>query len=102
MSRLGTPLEGGGRAPVIDAREFARNGETVAGGVPIADLQRLAAGLSGRDGEVSYRLRGATDKHGKATLELEFDTSVQLTCQRCLQQLVLPLSGKNRLRLIDA
>jgi uncharacterized protein len=99
MSRLGSPDS---TAPVINAREFARGGETLAGNVPIAALARLAASLSGRDGEIRYRLQGATDKYGKATLELEFDTCVRLVCQRCLQQFELPLAGRNRLRLIDA
>jgi uncharacterized protein len=99
MSRPGSER---GQAPFINTRDFARQGEKLEGRLKIAGFERLAAVLSGSGGELHYRLQGATDRHGNATLEVDFDTSVEVTCQRCLQKFELPVSGRNRFRLIDA
>jgi uncharacterized protein len=101
MSRVGSQ-DGKQAIPVINAREFARAGETLEGSVPVARLERLVTALSGPEGEVRYRLKGDHDMHGRDTLELAFEASVGLTCQRCLQSFQLPLTGHNRLRLVDS
>ncbi len=87
--------------PVIDAREFAGAGEVLEGVLPVAGFERLAGLLSGKNGEVRYRLRGTRDALNRPALGLEFETAVEVTCQRCLQPFTLPLAGANRLRLVD-
>ncbi len=101
MSRVGSQ-DGRQAIPVINARDFARAGELLEGSVPVVRLERLVTALSGPEGEVRYRLKGASDMHGRDTLELEFETRVGLICQRCLQPFQLPVAGHNRLRLVDS
>jgi uncharacterized protein len=92
MSRLGS----------IDTREFARLGLVLEGRLPVAGFSRLASALCDTGGDLKYRLQGSVDEHYKAVLELEIEGSVRVICQRCLEQLELPLRICNRFRLIEA
>jgi len=87
---------------VIDAREFARLGLVLEGRLPVAGFSRLASALCDCDGDLSYRLQGDVDERGNAALELELEVGVRVICQRCLEQLELPLRVRNRFRLLDA
>jgi uncharacterized protein len=94
------------RPGLIDTREFARLGLVLEGRLPVAGLTRLASALCDSEGELSYRLRGAPGKYedareDAASLDLEFEVTVRVPCQRCLEPLELPLKGHNRLRLIE-
>jgi uncharacterized protein len=92
MSRLG----------LIDTREFARLGLVLEGRLPVAGLARLVSVLCDGDGDLKYRLQGSVDDRYKAALDLEIEVSVRVICQRCLEQLELPLRIRNRFRLIEA
>jgi DUF177 domain-containing protein len=105
MSRLdsvGGSVDSGAPAPVVDAWEFARLGQTAEGSLQVADCRRLLPLLSSGDAQAHYVVRGSVDEHGRAMLDLAVDASVELVCQRCLQPFRLPLAARNRLRLIDA
>lgn len=90
------------RPGLIDTQEFARLGLVLEGRLPVAGFARLAPALCDGEGDLSYRLRGSIDERGKAALELGFAVTVRVICQRCLQQLELPLRVRNRFRLLDA
>ena len=69
---------------VIDAFEFCRLKERREGGIPVADLPRLAEESVDKSGEVRWILRGGSDRRGHPQLELTVSGSLNLMCQRCL------------------
>jgi uncharacterized protein len=93
------------RPGLIDTREFARLGLVLEGKLPVAGMSRLASALCDSEGELSYRLQGVPRKRegtGDApALDLEFEVTVRVPCQRCLEPLEVPLKARNQLKLID-
>lgn len=85
---------------VIDSLEFARHGRVIEGAVPLACLQRLEDDLLAAEGDFSVRLQGWQDDDGKSWLRLTVAGGVRLCCQRCLEDIDLPLSVVSRLQLI--
>jgi len=90
------------RLRLIDAPEFARLGRVLEGCVPLAEFERLRGGLSDPSGSLQYRIVGVVDKRGYPALELDLQARLLVTCQRCLQDLVLPVKVHNRIRLVDS
>lgn len=71
--------------PFIDSLDFASNGQQISSEVLVADLSRLADFLNNSEGKLSYKIRGAVNKHGIPFLALNLNGVCHLTCQRCLQ-----------------
>jgi uncharacterized protein len=98
----------------IDPRTLAtaalcREGETLLGAWPLAQLPRLSAGLfdaPAADERVSWQARFGQDTTvGSAPqpwLELEARTHVTLQCQRCLQALQEPLTMQRRFLFVGS
>lgn len=70
------------------------------GGVPVADLGRLADVLADVAGSLDGELRGGRDDKGKLYLELKVKGSLALRCQRCLGPLPFALDIDSRLMLV--
>lgn len=86
---------------------LCRDGETLLGAWPLADLPRLAGSLfdpPAATDHVSWQARfGQDEPVGRAPqpwLELEARTHVTLQCQRCLQALQEPLAAQRRFLLV--
>ncbi len=69
---------------------FARLG-SISAVLPLANLQRFTDYLSAQTGQVAVSLKFGADEGGQRLLSGALDTQVQVTCQRCLQDLKLEL-----------
>ena len=87
-------------AAVIDALEFARGEQQLAGSSPVATLQRLEDVLFDTEGNLDYILRGSKDERNRPQLEIEVDGQLHLQCQRCLGALDYDVAVRNRLLLL--
>jgi uncharacterized protein len=79
---------------IIDVFELARLGDEAAGALPVANLRRLLPSLASNEGELHFRYRGYLDNQGRPAGTLEFETTVQLVCDRCTNPVALPLISK--------
>ncbi len=92
---------------VAPVAALCRDGETLLGAWPLADLTRLAESLyvaPSAAEHVSWQARfGQEEAVGRPVepwLELEAGTHVTLQCQRCLQALHEPLALQRRFRFV--
>lgn len=91
----------------VPVAALCRDGETLIGAWPLAELPRLAESLfdaPAADDRVAWQARfGQETPAGSAPepwLEIEARTHVTLQCQRCLQALQEPLAVQRRFRLV--
>jgi uncharacterized protein len=91
-----------GLPKVIDSLAFARAGSTVVGVIELADLPRLAGELADDRGRLACRLTGNRDSEENSWLTLEVAGSLTLRCQRCLGNVVVPVSVRSRLLLVPS
>ena len=86
----------------MDAQQFARAHETLAGSTTLAALERLAEECSGDARQVSltWKLDGTVDDEGACWLTLEVVTSVPRQCQRCLEDVNIDVQSVSRFRLV--
>jgi uncharacterized protein len=91
------------------AAALCRDGETLLGAWPLADLPRLAASLflpPAADERVGWQARFSqvepVGSPPQQWLELEAHAHVTLQCQRCLQALQRPLSLERRFRFVGS
>ncbi len=85
---------------LIDSVEFARAGEELSGSVPVAELARLSDSLYDTQGALQFELKGGRDVRQRFRLRLAVNGSIDLQCQRCLGQLVFPLSTQTNLLVL--
>lgn len=79
---------------LIDPVAYARAGQCREGRLAIAELDpRVHEVLANRQGNVSWRLEGFADRLRRPSLRLVLDTTVDVTCQRCLEPMTLLLQG---------
>jgi uncharacterized protein len=89
------------RAGTIDGPQFARDRGTISGALDIAALARLAA--SGCEAAaLRYRVSGSVNARGRGCLVVEASGAAQLTCQRCLGALELPIGLAVELELAES
>lgn len=82
----------------IDSFQFARSGSGLTGRLGVEQLSRLAEQKVTLH-ELSYDLRGGTNRSGRLCLNLEVRGGLTLICQRCLGQLDFPLNFAAELEL---
>jgi uncharacterized protein len=75
----------------IDGFRFAEHGEKQQGVLPLASFTRLRDVLRDTEGGVQFCLTGTRESQGRLALRLQLDTALQLTCQRCLEPMRLPV-----------
>ena len=74
----------------------------MSGEIPLVERPRLHDLLSSSQGLLSYTLRGLAGVNGKPPLmKLSVDGACALTCQRCLSELIYPVSINRQLALQD-
>ncbi len=86
----------------VDTIAFARNADELRGTLAVAELPRLQDVLFEQSGEVTYRLTGAMDKDGIASLGLSVEAGLVLTCQRCLGPVEFKLDMARNFELVPA
>ncbi|MEC9314260.1 MAG: DNA-binding protein, partial [Pseudomonadota bacterium] len=84
----------------IDPFRFANTGRELNGEVDLADLTRLAESLRHTDGVVKVWMRFDIDDTGTPFMEGRFETTLSLTCERCLQEMTLPMDIDSLLGLV--
>jgi uncharacterized protein len=86
---------------VINSLEFARQGGTLRGTIPVAELGRLQDVLWSNDGAVDYTLSGGIDERGKAVLRGTIAGTLWLKCQRCFGALAYPVNLTPQFELVE-
>ncbi len=85
--------------PVIDGLEFARASSRLKGAWPVAEFPRLRDVLRSETGVLHCELQGVPESLGRPALRLKVGGTLQVTCQRCLGTLEVPLQIDVLLRL---
>lgn len=88
------------RQVVVDSLEFARDGRSIVGEVPLRELGRLVDVLVDDAGALAVEVRGERDEEGKPFLGLRVQGNLNLRCQRCLEALTFALDIDSRLLLV--
>lgn len=76
---------------VIDGLQFARGAQAVRGVLGMEQLPRVAV-LHGATEGLAFGVRGGMRDDGKPCLWISVSGELRLVCQRCLGQLIFPLS----------
>ena len=84
----------------LDLMATAAAGRSLQGRIPLARLERALPALTSSAGELQVVLELGKDVDGTHYLAGSLQGDVQLTCQRCLGQMVLPLDVDFRLGLV--
>lgn len=100
MSRQVHAVSRGICQAVVDSLEFARDGRSIAGEVPLTALGRLVDVLVDGAGALAVELHGERDEEGKSFLVLRVRGNLKLRCQRCLEALDFALDVDTRLQLV--
>jgi uncharacterized protein len=75
----------------VDVARMAAAGRSFEGSLPLARMPRLRASLASDVGAASYRFEFGRGAFGGASLSLEAEAGLPLTCQRTLETFVLPV-----------
>jgi uncharacterized protein len=84
---------------VVDTLEFAREGRSVSGTVPVSALPRLAELVGQSDALLECELQGRREA-GRNWLSLSIRGQFDLICQRCLGPMPFVLETDNELQVI--
>jgi uncharacterized protein len=85
----------------VDSIAFARDASGLRGTLAIADLPRVHDALFDQSGDVAYRLGGAVNKDGIASLRLDIGAELLLTCPRCLGPVKFSLMARRNFELVS-
>lgn len=87
----------------VKASASVTRGSTWSGTLPIGKLPRLAAALTGPDGELQVELQAARDDTARAsTLKGRISGELGLVCQGCMKPFAWPLQTVLDLRLVTS
>lgn len=75
----------------IDINSFVQDKKSLSGCIAINEMHRLHDLLNSSAGEVQVNLSGFTDPAGFKVVAGHLVTEVHVLCQRCLQDMLLPL-----------
>jgi uncharacterized protein len=75
----------------LDPWRFADLGREIGGELPLDALPRLSACLLRSEGSVSFELVFGRDQKRRAVLSGRLKTVLPLQCQRCLEEVCLPI-----------
>lgn len=92
----------------LDVERFAREGASLEGAWPLAGMTRLVQSchpdaVPGPGDWVRWQARGEVRRVGgedRTWLDLELDATVQMTCQRCLCAVTIPLRVQRGFRFV--
>lgn len=77
----------------VDPRKFANQGITLRGNIPLAELPRITELVAEPTGEVNVVLTFDVDEQRFKVVSGDVEGSLSLTCQRCLEPVVVPLQA---------
>lgn len=77
--------------PHVDPRKLADRGATLEGELQLIDLQRLCGALADSGGAVRTKFVFERDERNAVVIHSELEAHVTMICQRCLEQVTLPI-----------
>jgi uncharacterized protein len=83
----------------LDAFRLAREHGVLEGSIDAHRLSRVADVLADGPADVRWRIEGSADTAGRPALAIEIIGSVQLTCQRCLDDFAWPVAQRTEVLL---
>ena len=84
----------------LDVRKAAARGVSVSGTLKPVQLPRFQAMLASEEGHIEAELTCFRDEERQAVIELRYQASVSVVCQRCLQPMPLEMSGETSLGIV--
>ena len=84
----------------LDVRKAAARGVIVSGTLKPVQLPRFQAMLASEEGHIEAELTCFRDEERQAVIELRYQASVSVVCQRCLQPMPLEMSGETSLGIV--
>lgn len=90
----------GGLPELIDPLHLADAAVRLAGELPVARLARLKAMLASEDASVRVTARFGMDEQGRRVLELAATADLEMTCQRCMGSVAVPVAVDTTLELV--
>ena len=92
------------KAPVqayVDTRKGFQQEQQVSGSIELSRMPRLGEMLSSSEGAVALELRLARNTSGQRLIIGHVQASLSVTCQRCLEPLVIELQDDINLALVE-
>lgn len=86
---------------LVDPWHLADLEKTFSGKVGLADLTRLCTALASSEGEVAFKLTFGRDEKGRVRIEGSVQATLILECQRCLDDIQLPIESRLNLVVIE-
>jgi uncharacterized protein len=86
---------------LLDPRRAVALGSCFEGHMAIARLSRLRPLLASAEGSVDYRLRFGKDERGYGTVTGRVSGELRLYCQRCNEEMLLPVDSEISLALTE-
>ena len=80
--------------PHVDPRKLADRGATLEGDLLLADLPRLCEPLADNQGVVRAKFIFERDERNAVVIHSELEVEVKMICQRCLEQVALPIHSE--------
>jgi len=68
----------------VDPLRFAENAADLQGAIPLAKMERLAASLLNKEGDVNVQLKFGINKQKTRFIKGHIDALLDLQCQRCM------------------
>ena len=84
----------------VNPAKLAQRRIELRGEIPLSDLDRLCQQLLGSEGQVALQLDFGSDKQGFTTIIGSVSAKVGVTCQRCMDKLMLDVTAKINLALV--
>lgn len=86
----------------VKASASVTRGSAWSGAIPVARLPRVAAAVTGPEGQVHAELQAGRDSGGGATLKGRICGELRLVCQSCMKPFSWPLQAELELRLVSS
>lgn len=80
--------------PRVDPCKLADRGVTLEGELQLADLPRFCSALAEHAGVVRAKIRFGRDERKVVVIHSELDVEAKMVCQRCLEQVALPIHSE--------
>lgn len=90
----------GGLPEHVDPLHLADAAVQFAGDLPVARMGRLKAMLASEDASVRVTARFGIDEQGRRVLELKAAADLEMTCQRCMGRVTVPVAVDATLELV--
>jgi len=86
----------------IEPLRLARSQRLMQGRLPLSRMPRLVAVLDDTTGDVDVELEFDVDKSGIAWMKGHLTCTLPLSCQRCMQTLLMPVDTTFKLAMIES